>query len=175
MANIIERHYPEPFKTYTWRADYTALNAAYHREYDPDDTCIACNGVGGHSSQELQGDGAWTGWINTFEACPDCICAEKCPGCMQPLSLSFDQSAFSTETRLAPAGFTYEVGFSYQDALTAMPFEGFMCLVCGWQFDPQREVDADNDYYEDEADHDENYSIDQFFDGYPGTGGFYAA
>lgn len=109
------------------------------------DTCASCNGVGGHSSPRGNGLG--------FTTCLDCIDVDKCPGCLQPLALSFDQSAFGQhEYALTPIRLTMlqvlVTSFGYEDALAAMPFGGFTCLVCGWQYDPQREIDADSDTYQ---------------------------
>lgn len=139
------------------------------------ETCASCNGVGGHSSQELRGDWPYGVLVSFFSACPNCIGAEKCPDCLQPLALSFDQSAFGEKRNQSNDGpfddywTNPDWTFTYEDALAVMPFVGFTCLVCGWQFDPQREVAVDNDYYDG---YDDGY-IDESFEGYPGTGGFY--
>lgn len=48
------------------------------------DCCQVCNGRGGNvESQDPVGDGG--GLEYYLDACPNCIGADKCPGCMGPL------------------------------------------------------------------------------------------
>jgi hypothetical protein len=105
------------------------------------------------------------GMVNTFDVCNDCIGDEKCPGCMQPLSLSFDLSAFESKTiwiaydnpyYATNLGYLFRT-FDYEDALGAMPFEGFVCSCCGWSYDPDRHYENEPDY--DDGDYD-YYALD---------------
>ena len=110
----------------------------FNEAYTPvNDGCDTCSCAGGFVSSELQGDPPMTGLVYYFEPCNDCIGQELCPGCLSPLSLSFDLSAFD-----------------YSDALGNMPFEGFTCLVCGWVYDPSRHDDQGYEPDYDDGDYD---------------------
>lgn len=145
-------------------ADFTIFNDAYDSTQLGDHIdCATCSGTGGFITTELVGDPPMIGYQDTFEACNDCIGNEKCPGCGADLKLSFDLSAFGTDV-VPPMetifAFLAGVGnlhtFSIEDALAAMPFEGFTCLCCGWQYDPDRHYDQAAEYtdYDFEADQD---------------------
>lgn len=128
---------------------------AFNRAYTPiQDGCARCSTASGFDSTELQGDENMTAQVHIFTPCPDCLGAELCPGCLSPLALSFDQSAMPDVTM--PNIPDYETGTAtyytidtYQYAIGAMPFEGFTCLVCGWQCDPDRFADQYDEPYDD--------------------------
>lgn len=138
-------------------ANFAIFNATYNSIDQT--TCGTCKGAGGFISGEMQGDGYMTSWVETFEPCNECIGAELCPGCMQSLALSFDLSAFESKTEWIAYHNPYyatNLGyllrtFDYADAICAMPFVGFTCLCCGWQYDPARHNDQydEPDYYDD--------------------------
>lgn len=145
-------------------ANFDLFNEAYGEPAQ--DCCPDCIGKAGTITWEYQGDPPMGGMVTFFEACDSCIGQELCPGCMQPLALSFDVSAFEPQSyklvnnHIAKAFIRYEpsyLSFSYEDALSNMPTASFECLVCSWQYDPDRHYDND-DYYEDEADHDFNHT-----------------
>ena len=123
------------------------------------DGCGTCSSAGGFLEREMQGDPPMTGMVSYVIPCPDCIGSALCPGCMQSLSLSFDLSAFGTDTKPR-----YEVTkdaiwgmplylntFSYEDAISQLPTdpESFTCLICGWTYDPDRHADQHEDDYDD--------------------------
>jgi hypothetical protein len=138
-------------------ADFTIFNETYTPSTDG---CYTCNASGGFVGSEYQGDPPMDGMVNTFDVCNECIGDEKCPGCMQPLALSFDLSAFESKTEWIAYDNPYyatNLGyllrtFDYEDALEAMPFEGFVCSCCGWSYDPDRHYDNEPDY--DDGDYD---------------------
>ena len=67
---------------------------------DEADCCQTCNGRGGNTStQDPVGDGV--GFETLFDACPDCIGQDKCPGCMS----AFDSAKWEC---LAGCGWEYE-------------------------------------------------------------------
>lgn len=130
----------------------------FNRTYAPiQDGCYTCKASGGFISGEMQGDEHMIGWVESFESCNDCIGAELCPGCMQPLALSFDLSAFDAKIEWIAYDNPYyatNLGylsrtFDYEDAICAMPFVGFTCLCCGWQYDVERHNDNEPEYYDD--------------------------
>lgn len=133
-------------------ADFTIFNQTYDTT-NQEGMCIACSGTGGFITSELIGDPPMTSYQDTFEACSDCIGNEKCPGCGAALSLSFDLSGFDDPTKVYndPELFNFITRFDYIDALGAMPFEGFTCNCCSWQYDPECHYDQDSgdDYYEE--------------------------
>lgn len=161
----IQKYYRDFYATFIWRASFDNYNAHYHTHTDPANYagCLTCSKAGGFVTGEMQGDPPMTGYVEFFEPCDDCICNALCPGCMRPLELSFDLSAFSSTDNGAPEVYTDDHGneytipyiasgartFDYDDALSYMPFDGFTCLVCGWQYDPARHYDNDGDYYDD--------------------------
>ena len=123
----------------------------FNRTYGPiGDSCPDCSGTSGYFTHEYQGDFPMGGMVMFFEPCPTCLGQELCPGCMQPLALSFDVSAFSTDE--IP---TYTVSwsdkiyplhlYSYEDATGELPTNSFICLVCDWAYDPDRHYDYDED------------------------------
>lgn len=148
------------YSTFLFRADFTIFNVTYGTA-DQEGMCTPCNGTGGFVTTELMDDPPMTGYQDTFESCSDCIGDEKCPGCGTDLKLSFDLSAFGNDMPpLADQDWdnfiVTPLRFNYEDALAAMPFEGFTCLCCGWQYDPARHYDQADDYtdYDFEADQD---------------------
>lgn len=137
-------------------ADFTIFNATYDITNQVV-MCTTCNATGGFITTELVGDPPMTGYQDTFDACYKCIGAEKCPGCGANLALSFDLSAFGVMRTWHLVNYSlqhkyYEDSFSFEDALGAMPFVGFTCSCCGWQYNPDRHYDLDSgdDYYEDD-------------------------
>lgn len=144
----------------TTAANFDLFNEAYSK---PDPCrCPSCKGAGFHSSQELQGDPPMTGWVTVSEPCDRCIGHELCPGCMSPIELSFDLSAFSSpETQHAlplqvfqlqsppQSGWIYDnrvetkwrtvtvipMRLDIEDIMSGIPHDGFTCLVCGWTRD----------------------------------------
>lgn len=115
----------------------------FNRIYAPiPDGCNTCHGTGGFIITAYQGDPPQGGLVYFFESCNDCIGSELCPGCMQPLALSFDLSAFESKVIHVNAQperylFAYDTNtFSYEQTLQLIPFEGFTCICCGWQYDP---------------------------------------
>lgn len=143
------------YQTFLFRANFDLLNAAYHDAANHD-TCSTCYAAGGFITSEYQGDPPMGGTVDFFAACDTCLGSELCPGCMQPLALSFDLSAFEATTEWVAYNnphYATNMGylkrtFDYEDAISKLPFEGFTCLVCGWQYDPDRHNDHD-DYYDD--------------------------
>ncbi len=160
-SKLVANCYPNAGQSVLSYANFEIFNATYgDAEHD---TCYTCSGTGGFVTGEMQGDEHMTGWVETFDSCSDCIGATLCPGCMQPLSLSFDLSAFEATTTWVAYDNPYyatNLGylkrtFDYEDALSAMPFEDFICLCCGWQYDPDRHYE--NDYEPDYDDGDYDY------------------
>lgn len=72
------------------------------------DACSLCDGKGGDTISEWQGDGAWGCSVDFFDACPMCLAADKCPGCGAPAA----------------------------DALHHL--DTFVCVYCLWRYDPER-------------------------------------
>lgn len=147
----------KPWISQLTRVDFTEFNKVYALISDG---CDHCHSAGGFVSSELQGDPPMTGLVYFFEPCDSCIGQELCPGCLSPLSLSFDLSAFESVTTLHqsqyyPDTVWADTTFSYEAALGNLPCEGFTCLVCGWQYDPSRYDDQGYDYdidYDDDPD-----------------------
>ena len=46
-----------------------------------DYTCPTCEGRGGTTENDSDGDGVWATPVTNFFECPDCLGEEKCPGC----------------------------------------------------------------------------------------------
>ncbi len=62
-------------------AEINEYNGAFLPDDEDSDCCQTCNGRGGNTStQDPVGDGG--GFETLFDACPDCIGAGKCPGCL---------------------------------------------------------------------------------------------
>jgi hypothetical protein len=152
--------------SYLPHADFTILNDTYHTRSDHD-CCATCNGRSGTVTTEWQGEPHYGAPVNFFDPCADCLGAGLCPGCMQPLALSFDQSAmpdyhyrvqhierYNTDQSTTVADHYTRDG--YNDAISALPFEGFICLVCGWQYDADRFAPSEDDY----DDYDDGYGDD---------------
>ena len=81
-------------------ADFRIFNDTYNPAPadDPRDCCSKCNGAGGSTYAEYQGDPPMGAVVDFFEQCEDCVCAGLCPGCMQPLAYTFDYSALGEDT-----------------------------------------------------------------------------
>lgn len=148
----------------------------FNRTYGPiPDCCASCLGTSGWVGYEYQGDPPMGGMVNTFSTCETCIGSGLCPGCMQPLALSFDASAFYAASDNDLDIFYYRSYFTSNYALCLMPTNSFVCLVCGWQYDPDRHYDSEDDYYDDyQIETTTNYRQDDAFGGYPGTDNYYA-
>lgn len=50
------------------------------------DPCLKCNGRGGTLTTEYQGEAPHGGLVSWLNECPDCLGADKCPGCREPIS-----------------------------------------------------------------------------------------
>lgn len=127
----------------------------YHPMIDTWDGCDKCKGAGGFMGSELQGDGPWTTSVNTWADCPECLGSERCPGCLQPLWLSFDQSAlpdFEFEIKHYDGKISIGCVDLFQDAIANICNYPFICLCCGWSYDPDRLADQydEPDYYPDD-------------------------
>ena len=46
-----------------------------------DSECLTCDGRGGTLSYDSQGEDAWATTFTYLDQCPDCLGADKCPGC----------------------------------------------------------------------------------------------
>lgn len=131
-------------------ANFDIFNATYSDLVGTD--CATCSGSGGFVGYEYQGDPPMGGMVNTFTTCENCIGQELCPGCMQPLALSFDVSAFSEAENTTK--YKMVIGnnsvawpmYSYETVLCSMPTDSFICLVCDWQYDPDRHYTSDDNY-----------------------------
>lgn len=136
----ILRYHRDRYATFLPRANFDIFNETY-APVDGFDCCGKCLGAGGFMGSELQGDGAWTMSVNTWDDCPECLGNELCPGCLQPLWLSFDQSALSDyEFQIKHYNGLVSLGVIdyYQDAITNICNYDFTCLCCGWRYDPDR-------------------------------------
>lgn len=128
----IRRWYPNTYATYAFRASFELFNEAYTLG-DQHCECLTCNGTSGFVESEMQGEGAWSGLVYFVQACQDCLDFDQCPGCSAWLGLSFDPSAIDLDW-----------------ACRKMPILGFSCLVCGWEYDPARFEEQEQDYYEED-------------------------
>lgn len=87
-----------------------------------DSECLTCDGRGGELSYDSDGDGAWAMTFTTFNACPDCIGAGKCPGCGADMTSS-------------------------QHTAAERDIESFTCSIdaCSWHYDADRFSHYDED------------------------------
>lgn len=109
-------------------ANFDIFNQTYSSEFW--DCCPKCLGSGGFVGYEYQGDYPQGGMVDTFAVCEGCIGQELCPGCMQPLALSFDVSAFYAPDHYhSPTSSSWIWEYSFEQALGDMPTDSFICLV----------------------------------------------
>lgn len=117
-------------------ADFAIFNATYGQPNDHV-PCTDCRTTGGNWVTERIGDPPMTGYESFWEPCAACICNGVCPGCASPLALSFDLSAIDQDT--------IDQAFASAEFANA-----FICLACGWGYDPDPDYDDyDYDYYDD--------------------------
>lgn len=87
----------------------------YNGAFLPDDEdCQECNGRGGNTTtQDPVGDGV--GFETLFDACPNCIGQNKCPGCMG----TFDSDKYEC---LAGCGWAFEDVDHWEPSMDDLPF-----------------------------------------------------
>lgn len=149
-------------------ADFTIYNEAYHNNADHD-SCMECNGRSGTLEGDTEGDGVYATYVERLNPCGACIDAGLCPGCSQPIALSYDRSAMPVlRLEAAPdyysgARMFYDYDTYEYDIASGAALYSFSCLVCGWSYDPDRLAPSEPDYddYEARADY---YDDDPGFD-----------
>lgn len=105
--------------------------------------CGTCDGKGGTTSGEMQGDGYMTGWVEFFEPCYACIDKGLCPNC----------------------------GVATLNAEAQADIGSFTCVICDWTYEkynqPYDDEPSMHDFDDFEAD---DRPYDDAYEGPPGSG-----
>ena len=75
--------------------------------------CSTCEGRGGFTEDDMQGDGVWMTPVTYFYACDDCLLNALCPGC----------------SRAIPAD---------EAEMSITRTDDWKCGACGWELDMDR-------------------------------------